>query len=125
MEVSNTYTPVEIVHQGRPQTMGVMIATNKNLAKGTVLGKVTASNHYAAYSAANSDGTEKAVGVLAEAVNTTSTGTNAATEAPMITGDAYLRTSKLTGWDAAAAGDLGARTIEQSGTNGEDIIYIP
>lgn len=125
MELTNTYTPVEIIHQGRPTTVGVMIKANVSLAKGTFLGLVTATGYYAAYSSAAVDGTEKCIGVLAEAVDTTSAGTNAATEAPMITGG-YLVKSALTGYDASILADIpGARVIEQSGTNGVDILYLP
>lgn len=126
MELTNTYTPTEIVFHGRPTKVGVMIKANVSLAKGTFLGKVTATEYYAAYSSVAVDGTEKAIGVLAEAIDTTSAGTNAATEAPMITGNAYLVKSALTGYDASILSDIpGARVIEQSGANGVDILYLP
>lgn len=93
--------------------------TEGTYAKGTVLGMVTATERYAAYANANSNGTEVARCVLAvECVvdadgNVTFGDATAGDEhgaehatAPVFIGG-YFRTTDLTGLDAAGVTDLG------------------
>lgn len=110
----------------------IIIALNRHLADlqpvrlknvgaayqaGLVLGRITASGLYAAYNDSNSDGTQVAAAVLMEDValeDQTASGN------PVARGifAGYVFQDKLTGLDAAAKVDLGARTIiDASGVN--------
>lgn len=91
-------------------TIPVTIASGLDLAKGTVLGRITASGLYGAYNDGNSDGTEVASGVLASAVNSSSTGQNRPVDSPMHIGGAFYE-DQLVGVDAAAIVDLKARSV--------------
>ena len=86
---------------------GVTIVTGQNLAAGTVLGKITASGKYAAYSNAASDGTEVAAGILFEAVNAT----GGDKKGVMIARHAEVNGDELTGNDANGTADLKALAI--------------
>lgn len=77
---------------------GVLLASgNGVLAKGTVLGKITASGKFAPYAAANSDGTQTAVCILDNDHDTTNNDVGASA---WIAG--IFTTSALTGIDSAA-----------------------
>lgn len=87
-----------------------LLNTGNDYKAGLVLGRITASGLYAAYNDSNSDGTQTAQCVLFEDVlaeDQTATGN------PMARGifAGYVFQDKLTGLDAAAKVDLGARTI--------------
>ncbi len=74
------------------------------LSAGTVLGKITASGKYAAYSNAAGDGTQTAVGVLyANAPDSA-----ADQEVVMIARNAEVKGTSLTGSDAPAVVELAA-----------------
>lgn len=74
------------------------------LVAGTVLGKITASGEYVAYSNAANDGSEVAAGILYAAV-----GDSAADQpAVAIVRDAEVASNRLTGLDTAARNDLAA-----------------
>lgn len=82
-------------------------AAAASLAAGTVLGKVTATGQYVAYSNVAVDGSEVAAGILYAAVDAT------AADAPgvIIARDAEVAEVHLTGIDAAAKVDLAALGI--------------
>lgn len=86
---------------------GVTIVTGQNLVAGTVLGKITASGKYAAYSNAAADGTEVAAGILFEAVDATA----ADKSGVMIARHAEVNGDELTGNDANGTADLKALAI--------------
>jgi hypothetical protein len=77
------------------------------LAAGTVLGKITASGKYTAYSDAAADGSQAAAAILCDAVDATS----ADQLATVIARDAEVFASKLTGSDANGLTDLAALNI--------------
>ncbi|MDF2651335.1 MAG: hypothetical protein K0Q73_7140 [Paenibacillus sp.] len=81
---------------------GVLLASGQGvLAKGTVLGKVTATGKFKAYSNANVDGTETAVCILDNDQDTTNSDVGASA---WIAG--IFDSSKLVGLDAAGKTDL-------------------
>src|SRR5687767_10333764 len=100
-------------------------SNNLDLAKGTVLGKVTADGKLAAYNNANANGTETAVGILGVDINTDANGNiyfaddsavPSALNTPSKAGvpvfiSGCFDTADLVGWDAPAAVDLGAKTL--------------
>lgn len=73
----------------------VLIESGQDLEAGTVLGK-NADNRYVAHDATNTDGSDVAVGILYANVNTSSTGTNAHTEATMVARDAEVNENEIT-----------------------------
>ncbi len=76
------------------------------LAKGLVLGRVTATGKYKEYDDAAADGTETAAGTLDDEVNLLDeTGSAADSQATMLI-HGYVDESKLTGIDAAGKSDL-------------------
>lgn len=81
---------------------------------GLVLGKVTSSGLYAPYNNSNSDGTEVAVGVLAEKVVTDEFGNDS--EAAMIQ-SGILFEDLLIGLDSAAKADLKSVSFAEHGSN--------
>lgn len=77
---------------------GVLLASgNGVIAKGTVLGKITASGKYKPYAAANSDGSQTAVCILDNDQDTTGGDVGASA---WIAG--IFNSAKLTGLDSAA-----------------------
>lgn len=105
-----TFTPKEIRYGGSQAghffAVPVTIAQNATpLAEGTILGKITASGKYAVYADGASDGTQTAVGILAEYVDASG-------------GDKvshmYLKglfvESELVGLDANGKSDLGSKS---------------
>lgn len=108
---TTTYTPDEIRAAGPAEQflrIPVTLKSGTNFAAGTVLGKITASGKYDAYADGNADGTETAVGILADDTDATSADKFA---------EMYIRgnfvVSKLTGLDANGIADIpGARSIE-------------
>lgn len=101
----------------------IQLGVSLTLAKGTLLGKRTSNGLHYAYNDALTDGTQTAVGILEFDVVTDADGnhylgTNAvASQFNMPHRDASMFTcgtfdpTELTGWDAAAATDLKARTL--------------
>lgn len=89
------------------------------LEKGTLLGIETATGKYVPYDDAAVDGSEVAVAILADKIDTTDTDQLVA---------AYVRgqfvLSKLTGYDAAALVDLNGRRIGPVGGVATDTILI-
>jgi Bacteriophage lambda head decoration protein D len=85
----------------------ITVETGEVLTVGTVLGKVTASDTYVAYSNVAVDGSEVAAGILYDDVDATS----ADTEAVMIARMAEVADEDLTGLDAAGQADLAALDI--------------
>ncbi len=72
------------------------------LAKGTVLGKITASGKYAAYNDGHSDGTEVARGILTDSITVTAAGDAQA----IMDVHGTFDSSACTGYDANAGTDL-------------------
>lgn len=112
--VTTSYDTKEIRALGVPEdhfvAVGVKVAQAAgNLAEGTLLGKITASGLYKAYNNANSDGSEKAVGILAFPADAQTAGQNIG--ATMFV-KGYFKESALTGLDEAAKADMGARSAE-------------
>lgn len=104
----------------------VRIAASTTLAAGTILGRVTATGRYAAYNDANTDGTQRAEGVLKYSVVTDASGniTNASewgltTYTQMYEQGDFLA-ADLTGLDAAAVADL-----EATYKSGTTVLHIP
>jgi len=85
----------------------VTIETGQNLTVGTVLGKITASDTYAAYNDAAGDGTEVAAGILYDDTDATL----ADTDAVMIARMAEVASEDLTGSNANGVSDLAALNI--------------
>lgn len=111
MPVTTSYTPTEILAFGpKPCALPVTIKSNVSLPKGQVIARLTATGLYEAYNNAGSGGVEVASGILAEAVDTTSAGTNRATEAAMYVGGNFVE-SRLTGLDSNAITDLNGRSV--------------
>lgn len=91
----------------------IMIAQGHDLPPGQVLGELTASpGTFAPYDAAASDGAEIAAGILISPINTSATGTDAATRATSIARDAEVIQSLLVGADDAAIASLLAKGIK-------------
>lgn len=82
---------------------------------GQVLGKITASGLYKNYDNAASDGSEVAVGVLAEQATVDEFGNGS--EVSIIKGGAILLEDLLIGLDAAGKVDLNAKSSVEHGTN--------
>jgi hypothetical protein len=115
------------------RTMAVtMKAAVQNLARGTILGQVTATGRYAVYNDALSDGTEVARGILMYDIQVASDGTitisSTSTQSggdnyqttlsiPMFTRGTFL-CSELTGLDAAALVDLHGHLLFGTVANG-------
>lgn len=81
------------------------------LEAGTVLGLITADGVYSNYDNGNVDGTETAVAILWDAIDTSATGTNADTEALVIFRDAEVDGNLLVGSDAAGIVELASKGI--------------
>lgn len=94
-----------------------LVYTGADYVAGLVLGRVTATGYYKAYNDSNSDGSQVAAAVLFEDVKLTDISLSSPSGAA--SGTAIARgifggevfTDKLTGLDAAAKVDLGAREI--------------
>lgn len=101
-----------------------LVRTGTDYSAGLVLGRVTATGFYKNYDDSASDGSQVAAGVLFEDVlledrsdSSPSLGASGTAVARCIFGGEVFQ-DKLTGLDAAAKVDLGARTIiDASGVN--------
>lgn len=95
--------PVQLFASGFPrEEVPVTIVSGAGeLAKGTVLGKITASGKYDAYDNTDNDGTETAKLILANAVDATSADVKASAYA-----SGSFNEAALTGIDAAAKVDF-------------------
>lgn len=89
-----------------PITKPIIVVSGQDLAAGTVLGRITASGKFAAYSDVAVDGSEVAVAILGEACDA-----SAADEKSWAYFHGEFRESELTGIDAAGILDLEARGI--------------
>ncbi len=123
MSIDKTITPLRVraTERGRESDLGVTVASTARdsgntptttLRKGLVMGKITASKKYAEYDDAETDGTEVAVGILADSVDLTDQSSDGCTPtdqdgALIMIGD--LVEDDLIGLDAAAKVDLGDR----------------
>lgn len=102
-----------------PRISDVPMAPSLTIAKGTVLGKITATGKYAAYNDALSNGLEVAR-CIAQYSFTTDASSNITIEGEFgithLTAPVYWNgpfwIADLTGYDAAAAVDFGARVID-------------
>lgn len=89
---------------------GVTIAGGQGvIPAGTVLGQKTSDKKYYAYSNANSDGTQTALGILRRPVDT-GTGTGRPDQLSNIVIAGIIKLGMVHGADAAALTDLGATT---------------
>ena len=98
----------------------VNIAANQTLVKGTVMAQLTSGGQWKPYVHGTSDGTQLALGILVQNVNTTAAGNgNNACVA-----DVYVRGTfwytRLTGTDAYFAGTFS--TMQQQQITGLDIL---
>src|ERR1017187_5929751 len=80
----------------------INVAASKVLVRGTIMAQLTSGKQFVAYNHANSDGSQYAVGILAQNVDTTTNGANAQ-EADMYTKGSFWY-DRLTGADAYFAG---------------------
>lgn len=118
MGITNTYTPADIGFLGWKGLVATgTLASGQNLVKGTVLGIVSATGLLKAYDNDASDGTQTAVGILLQDVNTGSTGLNEAFPAPVCVGFGAFKTDELTGMDANGLADLGGREVTMGGVS--------
>lgn len=127
-QLTKKWTPSEIryrldvCHPAEPCT----IKKGYDLPIGQVLGRITATGKYGPYDDAAVDGRAVASGILAEPVNASAVaGANSPTPMDMDVQAAmyvagHFKLTKLTGWNAAAAVDLGAREVP-----GTDCLIIP
>lgn len=117
MPIQETFTPGDAIlangWRGFIQTG--TLASGLNLVKGTVLGIITASGLLSTYNNSNSDGTEVAVGILMQDVNTSSTGINQAAPVAVCTAFGVFLTAELTGMDSNGLADLGGREVTIGG----------
>lgn len=106
-----TYTSKEILAEGcLPHAIPVTLKSDQSdLKAGTVLGRITADGLYKAYNDGNNDGSEVALGILAEDADPAGEGRNI--PVAMYLSGSFVE-AKLTGLDGAAKGDLNARTVE-------------
>ena len=104
-----TYTPDGLIAGNSELLVSrkVTVISGQNLARGAVLGKITASGKYVAYSNGAADGSEVAAGVLFYAVP------DAAVDQKVlaITRGAEVIGAELTGLDAPGTADLKALSI--------------
>lgn len=119
------------------RTVSVKLAASLTLAAGTVLGRIAASNLWAAYNDANSNGTEVARAILQYAVATDASGnhyfgTTATSEhgqyelsvPAYISGD--FADADLTGLDANGLADLQGRIIYGDDlADANAVVHIP
>lgn len=108
---TTSYRPAEIRFFGcedlHQPVVGVKIKSGVGvLAIGTVLGRITSSGLYKAYSASNSDGSEVAVAILGEKVD--ASGSNDIDSFAYI--DGWFLESALTGVDTKAKSQLNAKS---------------
>lgn len=109
--VNEAYRAGEFLHAEANGTLSreriVIVSGAGVLNAGTVLGKITASGKYKAYSDAASDGSQTAAGILYASVDATS----ADASGVMIARHAEVVQAALTGIDAAGKTDLAAVQI--------------
>ena len=81
---NNVYSPDQLIAGSFPIVTGNgTIPANLNYIRGTVLGQQTSGGAFIESVKTASDGSQVPVAILAEDTNTTATGTNAATNAPL------------------------------------------
>lgn len=106
--VTTTYQGKEIRARGDqalfPKRPVTITSAESALLAGTILGRITASGLYKAYSDVAVDGSEVAQGILVAAVDPVTEGRDVPTA--MYVGGIFVE-SELTGIDAAAKADLG------------------
>jgi hypothetical protein len=113
--------PIEFPEDARIEA--VVMGASLTVARGTVLGKVTATNKHAAYNDALTNGVEVATCIavydfVTDASGNVYLGTSAVASEmnlPHATAPVYVagvfNSSELTGWNAAAAVDFHARLL--------------
>lgn len=116
-----TCTAKNIFHsdQGdiKPLSRPVTIKAAENLEPGQVIGTITATGLSVAYAPTATDGSQIPVGILADFVNASSTGTNANTPSLVYIGEALYLTDKLTGVDKQALKQLGGVQLANNVTH--------
>lgn len=125
---SQTYSASRLDPAFRPDlapVIDVALAASQTLAKGTVLGRVTATGAYKAYASGNSDGSQTAKVILQYSVTVDGSG-NITIEgewgitrktAPVFVAG-YFRTEDLTGLDAGGVTNLGGCVVKGDLTTG-------
>lgn len=121
-----TFNPAKLEPVTFPEDARIdaaMLGASLTLAKGTLLGKRTSDSKLYAYDDTKTDGTQTAVAILVHDVKTDASGnhylgTNAVastTNLPHRDTSVYVAgcfdTTELTGYDAAAKADFGARLL--------------
>jgi len=127
--------PFQFPHLAR--TIAVKLPANVTLARGTILGEVTATpGTFAAYANANANGTQDAKAILAFDVSTDASGNiTFGTTAGGAGGEwgekevsvpayvaGYFRTTELVGLDAAGLADMSGNVIQ--GTLADGVIRL-
>jgi hypothetical protein len=89
LAISEIYVPDGLIAGPFPLiTDTVSIAAGQQLTRGALLGMVTATGNYILSLSAAADGSQNPVAVLADNIDTTATGFNAVTQAPVyLTGE--------------------------------------
>ena len=109
---TTTHTPSEIRASGAeanfPTTIVTVSSGQAAMAAGTVLGLVTATGLAVAYDDTANDGSEVAVGILAQDVDAAGEGRDK--PVPMFVGGLFVE-ARLTGLDAGAKSDLAGASI--------------
>lgn len=136
---SNTFqnTKLEPARACDARTEAVPFTVSKTIAKGTILGRVTATNKWEAYDDGAATGVQVARGIAMYSIVTDSSGnvyygTSAASEqgnsdltAPIYVSGDFL-VAELTGLDAAGIVDLHGRLIYGDDTSDANaMIHIP
>ena len=85
--------------QQNPMAIPVSFAQGKQLARGTVLGRVTSTGLYDAYNSGGSGGLGVATGILKDNIDTTAAGVNMEFSAAMYIEGCFTK-NNLTGWDS-------------------------
>lgn len=111
LKAANDGTGVVTALAAANLTGGVDAGAPATIAKGTVMGRVTATGLYKAYDDSASDGTEVALGVLSDAFDVSTADQNDVRLAANMYIHGTFIEAALIGLDANAKTDLGARTI--------------
>ena len=127
---NNVLEPVYPSDQVPAPSIAVTIAASQTIAKGTVVGQVTADGTYKAYASGSSDGSQIPKGITQRAVATDASGNitfgtatggglwgETSLTCPIFIGGSF-QTSELTGLDANAVTKLGGTFVTGNGTSG-------
>jgi hypothetical protein len=126
--ITTTYNATKLKPYARPEdaiTESVPFSASKTIAKGTVLGQVTATGKYEAYDSAGSSGVEVARAIAMYDLTTDGSGNvTIANDRSLAesTGPVYIggifRTSELTGLDDDAVTQLGGQLTSGNASDG-------